>query len=313
MNISKIFNLLSNNNYQEFPVLFFTYEFEFPSLFFSDLFKKLSKIDTIFLKNIHSSLLSKELFEAEINTTFLGETRTLWLGSISDLSTAEQSKILYICQSYKGPHRIIVCCATKELPKSFSHSNIFNIDQELTHSDKESIISFFYPSLTYASIQKISGGATNLNKIDNFIMLAHYAMVLGRNSDAFVRDWLPKIIISESSLFTLSQYFFSKKNIQFWNVWNDIKYQYSSTFWTVYWTEQIWRAYYVIVMQQKNNIIDARKMAYRLPFSFIQKDWKNVTLSKLSQAHSMLYQIDWRIKNGGSEDHFDLFFYNFFM
>ena len=67
-----------------------------------------------------------------------------------------------------------------------------------------------------------------------------------------------------------------------------------------------------IVMFQKNNIIDARKMSYRLPFSFIQKDWKNTSLNELSSLHSMIYDIEWRIKNGGSEEHFDLLFYTFF-
>ncbi len=313
MSISKIFDFLSKDNYKEYPVCFFTYESQYPGLFFTDLLKRLSKIDTIILKNISSTLDSKELFEAEINTTFLGETRTLWLGSISDLSLVEQSKLVYICESYKGPHRIIVSSAIKDLPKSFSSINTFNLDQELTIKDKEAIISFFYPVLKYSSVQKISGGIVVFKKIDDFIMFAHYAMVLGKNTDLFIRDWLPKIVISDSSLFTLSQYFFSKKIIPFWNMWNNIKDQYPATFWTTYWAEQMWRAYFVIIMQQNNNIIDARKMAYRLPFSFIQKDWRNISLSKLLQAHSMLYQIEWRIKNGGSEDHFDLLFYKFFL
>jgi hypothetical protein len=313
MDVSKAFDFLYHNAYEEKPLCLFTYEHEYPVLFFTALLKHLSESPHIVLKNVSSFLENKEQLDAEMQTTFLGQTRTLWLGSLSLLSAAEQQKMFALCASYKGPHRLIICSAAKDVPKSYVSLLTVNLDQDLTSKEKFSYIAFLYPSLTYASIQKISDGHTTFKSIDSLVILANYAMVLGRNTDAFVREWLPKIIIPESSLFTLSQYFFSKKSVQFWNAWNSIKDEYPATFWTVYWSEQIWRAYYVITMQQKNNIIDARKMAYRLPFSFIQKDWRDISLESLSKAHAMLYDIEWRIKNGGSEQHFDLLFHTFML
>ena len=196
MKISKMFEVLSKNNYQEYPVVVFTYENEYPVLFFTELLQKLAKDSEIILKNISATVESQDLFETEIQTTFLGQTCSLWLGSLSNLSASEQLKIVTICGQYKGPHRIILCIAVKDLPKTFTHKTIFNIDQELTMQDKDILFSFLYPTLTYASVQKISAGIASFKSIDNLIMLAHYAMVLGRNTDVFVHDWLPKIIIT---------------------------------------------------------------------------------------------------------------------
>ena len=311
MNVSTVFDLLSSDNYEDNPVCIFTYEHEYPVLFFSALLQRLKQLETISLKNISDVLENRERFDTEIQTTFLGKRLTLWLGSISTItSSSEQLKIFTACASYRGPHRLLFCIATKDIPKSFSSYVIINVDQELTAIEKNRVISFLYPSLTYAAIQKIEG-ILHSTSLDMLVVLAQYGMVIGRNADAFVKDWLPKLITSESSLFLLSQYFFAKKSSLFWNCWNTIKDEYPSTFWTVFWSEQLWRAYYVVVMQQNNMIVDARKMAYRLPFSFIQKDWRLISLEELSHAQQMLYQIEWRIKNGGSEDHFDLFFQKF--
>ncbi len=314
MNLSTALATLLIKDYQQYPVCIFTYENEYPVLFFTALLQRLSQSQEIVFKNISSTLEDRTLLETELQTTFLGQTHTLWIGTLSGISqAAEKTKILNILSAYKGPHRLLGCIAAKDVTKSFTSTFFINIDQELSSQDKDVLIRFLYPSLTYASIQKIAGGISSFKTIDSLIILAHYAMVLGKNTDAFVKDWLPKIIVPESSLFALSQYFFSKKTVSFWNAWNVIKHEYPVTFWTVFWSEQFWRAYYVVLMQQHSNIIEARKMAYRLPFSFIQKDWRDTSLQELSSAHTMLYEIEWRIKNGGSEEHFDLLFSRFFL
>ena len=282
-------------------------------MFFSILLQRLSLVDSLSVKHIGEQIADQATLDAELQTTFLGQTHTLWLGNISEALDASRKKIFFAYSAqYQGPHRILCALQEKDVPKSIAQEYIIDLDEDLSIEEKNKILSFLYPSFSFQSFQKIMNAVGKITTLDHLIVLAQYSMVLGKNTDIFIKEWLSKIIIPQSSLFTLAQYFFGKKTIQFWHTWHEIKNEYPATFWTVFWSEQLWRAYFVIVFQQQNNLIEARKMAYRLPFSFLQKDWQNIELESLKNAHTMLYNIEWRIKNSGSEEHFDLLFHTFF-
>jgi hypothetical protein len=53
---------------------------------------------------------------------------------------------------------------------------------------------------------------------------------------------------------------------------------------------------------------EAKKVGYKLPFSFIQRDWKNHSIEELKQAHQGIYELDYRIKNGGDESFLEHFY-----
>ena len=56
----------------------------------------------------------------------------------------------------------------------------------------------------------------------------------------------------------------------------------------------------------------AKTMAFRLPFSFIQTDWKKYAPAELRAAHDFVYGMDHQLKNGGDAFCFDLFYSKFF-
>lgn len=319
MNISAAHEFLCSGDYEKFPSVIFIYEDEYPVLYFSTLWQRLSQQSVLSVKNISSLIDQKDQLDAQVQTTFLGQRYTLWLGSLSeDLTDGQRAHIFSLISGYQGPHRLVLAVKSDHLPKNYmSKKNkqaaaaygIVEISKTSITTYKKEILQFLYPELSYAVIES---WVTSISKLDALIMLAQYGMVVGRKSDQFVQQWIPKILPVEASLFTLAQYFFAKKPKQFFELWHNVASLYPATFWTVYWSELLWRAYYVIVLQQKQAIADARKMAYRLPFSFIQKDWRTVSLSALRSAHSLLYDIEWRVKNGASEHHFELFFTTFF-
>ena len=305
-------NALFKPEYEQYPLVAFVYKTEYPVLFFSVLLQRLSTSNDIICHRAAGLLNDYPAVQSAITTTFLGERHTLWFGDISasDLSDKDKSAFLQTLKNYMGPHRIVVAIGQADVPKSFPSDRCITVDQDLTLEDKIKLVQFLYPLLSYELIKKITFEAGNLS-LDQYVVLAQYATVVGKNTQTFVRDWINKIIIPESSLFLLAQYFFSRKKADFWKLWNSVKQEYPATFWTVFWSEQLWRAHYVVAMQQQNNVLEARSMAYRLPFSFLQKDSKTLSLTELAVAHAQIYEIEWRIKNGGSEDHFEFLFHKF--
>jgi hypothetical protein len=44
----------------------------------------------------------------------------------------------------------------------------------------------------------------------------------------------------------------------------------------------------------------AAMMTNRLPFSFVQRDWKKYSLNQIATAHTSLLKIDFQLKNGAT-------------
>ncbi len=86
---------------------------------------------------------------------------------------------------------------------------------------------------------------------------------------------------------------------------------YPEMFWVSFWSDQLWRASQYIAMQKVGDRASARSIGFRLPFSFLQRDWQTVREDKLKRAHEIMYAFDFSIKTGGSCS-FELMFLDFF-
>jgi hypothetical protein len=161
------------------------------------------------------------------------------------------------------------------------------------------------------NVTRICKGRDGIS-LDHACILMHYARLLGANTDQFVHQWLDKILMPERSLFTLSTHFFAKKPKVFFELLGHIGGEYPEIFWVSYWSESLWRAHYYVALNQTKQFGEAKKMSNRLPFSFIQRDWKLHSPSALKKAHQQLYEIDFALKNGASEGMLDLFYSKFF-
>ena len=64
---------------------------------------------------------------------------------------------------------------------------------------------------------------------------------------------------------------------------------------------------------QKRDVVQAKKMSFKLPFSFIQSDWKRANLQELKQAHQFLCTVDYNLKTGGGDYGLELMYEKFFL
>jgi hypothetical protein len=87
---------------------------------------------------------------------------------------------------------------------------------------------------------------------------------------------------------------------------------YAPTFWANFWADQIWRAYVYCDLMKQQRHTDAKKVQYKLPFSFINRDWHRYDLAELRNAHHFLTTLDFRLKNGSSELGLEHFYSQFF-
>jgi hypothetical protein len=136
--------------------------------------------------------------------------------------------------------------------------------------------------------------------------------VLGKNVDDFFAQWMTHLSEPTSSLFVLSQYFFGKKNRSFFRQWAQFAEFYLPPFWATFWADQVWRAYVFCDLMKKKKYAEAKKAQYKLPFSFINRDWSSYSLAELRNAHHFLSTLDFQLKNGFSEIGLEHFYAQFF-
>ncbi len=310
MKLEQFFNAVANEQLSPFPVLLFSAK-QYPVIFFSKLLFQLRYQYGLDPKSILFSQLSSQALQAQLVTTFLGRSDVLWLGDLSSVEPAALKKqMLSLLVSYQGPHRLIGCIHPDD--KSLQMKEVISLDEDFSEYDRRAFVTFLFPYIPSVAdaVEKLIKG-TRVSSVDQLSMIAQYAGVVGKNVTLFSDSWMKKINAPESSLFDLSSYFFGRKTEQFWNAWHLLKGEYAAPFWTTYWSEQLWRAHYVIKFYKENKITEAKQLSFRLPFSFLQRDWKNLSAIELQHAHQFLYDGDYAFKNGGSEFFLEVFYATF--
>lgn len=136
---------------------------------------------------------------------------------------------------------------------------------------------------------------------------------LCKNSDAeiFATTIAARCIRMEQSLFACAEALFAKHKTVFFVRWYAIKDTYPLPFWLSYWSEQFFRAAWYVEALRSDDRAHAKKIGYKLPFSFLNRDWKLFEPRELAQAHQALYNLDYAFKHGGSERALELFYADF--
>jgi hypothetical protein len=286
------------------PIICFVGD-EYPALFFSPIKQKLKNF--LPLVTIDSITNDAEL-KSHLEMSFLG-SKTIYC--LSPNLIESNPHLLRYLMEYKGPN--IISFFSQKL-KSTDNTLSVDLPSEINYTLFLELFTTLYPLYGKKSSSFIKNIFNNYNSLslDSSYLLMHYCILIGNKSEIFMQEWLSSIVHPEKSLFTLSTYFFAKKGPLFFELWNSISHDYSDLFWITYWSEQLFKAHAFILMNKNNNFLQAKKIAYRLPFSFIQKDWKSISLLELQNAHNHLYNLDWNIKNGLSTN-FEHFYLQFFL
>lgn len=302
----------------ETKTVFFFYSSYYPLLFLSLFFIRYKqKYPGLSFQSIEMPLLSLTQLQQQLETTFLGNPQLYWLKDLSKLEPSAQTEISHYLMSYKGPNKV-VCFITNadyidnkaatvrsmELPLAIPVHDISLLLEVIDMPLGTPIV-----ERAIKKLEKI----TDTVSLDQASLFLHYTVLLGVNNDLFFNEWVHFILTPAVSLFMLSQHFFSKKELLFFGLWKSIHAQYNEAFWTVYWSEQIWRAGMYIALRKQGALSDAKKIAYKLPFSFINNDWRHYTVGECKNAHQFLYELDYNVKNGNSLLGLDLFYTSFFL
>lgn len=259
----------------------------------------LSKLKGLGHHVMHVDLISNSRAEAlrVIESTFLGQSALIFLGNISALSVADQKYWCGFFAEYKGSNTLWYCLERTQtsneqaivIPSAVSFDIIFLLyvffyDTE----EKQRFISFF------KKIQE----RTKALSLDQACLLMQYCRVIGRNGDNFIDEMIDDLIVPQSSLFMLSDAVFQKNKKNALQLWLSMRDIFPVQFWITFWSEQVWRAYWYAYLMRMGAVVDAKKVAYRLPYSFMQKNWRLCILADLKRVHGLLYDIDIGTKGG---------------
>ena len=282
----------------------------YPLLFFHHLFSFFNR-NGLSITRLSTEQSDSGSIKALLSTmSFVGDV-TYWLEGFSDLSEKKQQDLMHYLCAYDGPHRILFFSDKQQSANDVIHS--IELPRDITMQDFLTV-----RALVSDQLHSKSNFASQLTmysdylSLDNICLLAHYELVLGKNADDFFAQWITRIIDPTSSFFILSQHFFGKKTKPFFRQWATVAEQYMPTFWVAFWADQIWRAYVYCDLMNQKQYAEAKKVQHKLPFSFINRDWQQYTLSELAAAYQILATMDFRLKNGGSEIGLEYFYGQFF-
>jgi hypothetical protein len=237
-----------------------------------------------------------------LETLFLGQAHFYWLGDISHLDAKLKKKIITYSATYTGPHRFGFFITTDQVINTSESVQNVKLDAPITSTSISLLTSFFnYPTLSSEFSEIITQNSKHLS-LEHVCMLLEYQSVISKKLIPFFKPWVSRIIVSDKNAFALSQYFFEKNQRKFWQEWQSLKENFEHEFWIYLWSDLLWQATLFIEEAHKNGPEAARKHVKRLPFSFMQKDWRQYKIKELAQTHDFLYTIDYNNKNGGSTD-----------
>jgi len=290
-------------------------QYNYPLLFFSLLFYRLKKQEHYHIVPIEIDGQKKSLIQAQLATKFLGNSLLYWMGNLTGLSWRTQELWLAYLQEYRGPHTIAFFITGDTLFPLKKNMVSVSIPDNVSYKEMV-ILQQLLPKIpskwSKQFLQQLGTQYENI-PLDLSCLLLHYALLVGKNSDIFFTEWLDNIMPLKTSLFLLSQHFFAKNSRIFFEKWLRVHNEFNLQFWIAFWSEQLWRATLYIDLANNNSYTEAKKIKFKLPFSFIQRDWKMYHVHELQHAHQFLFDVDRHLKSNGSPCSLDLFYSKFFL
>ena len=315
MRPTAFFDIVSNYSLSELTERHLCLAFfsdKYPLFFSLELFKKIEAFTHLPVGVLQfSNELSLQQIIATLEVSFLGEKRYYAIkSSSSPVDLNAQATLAAYLQKYKGPHTIIFFSTVSfastqkeilciDMPKALSLQDYTKLYKWVHETDKSS----HFSELLFKQKATL--------ELEQALSLMRYDMVLGRSKEDFFMTYMPLLVKHEESLFTLSQHFFGLQPEKFFTVLAPLELVYPLEFWVAFWLEQIWQALIFIETAATQGPLVAKTSVSRLPFSFIQKDWKNFSSEFLIRAHAELYKFDHAFKNGVSETGLHIWYIDF--
>lgn len=302
--------------WQTHPNLCFTGK-AYESTWFYMLFEHLRKKNLLSnpYQRLFTDSMEKNVLHGTLGQSILGATSFFWLGEVSDEKETKQSlELIDFLIAYKGPHSIAYFINQSSKALQSKNLEAIILPHEITLAIVIELAQFFGISLDAKKktlLKNIFSSESSLS-LDQACMLIQYLELISTKYIDDYAEMLSSMVGSTPSLNILSEYFFSKNTKAFFATWSKIHASYPDVFWITFWAEQIWKAYFVIDSLKQKNFVLAKKMSYRLPYTFINRDWQKTESQSLINAYNFLYQTDYALKTGSTFYFLDLFYANYF-
>ena len=278
-----------------------------PTVFLATLFSRIKEQYPGSSLDVEDRSLPESM--VHLRMSFLGNSLLYFVKNTHSLSITEKRMWNQYLSTYEGPH----CLLVSDSPRSTTETMLaIEVPEKVDSVLYSSLFRFFYPetALDTGFVRKLFMQQPMIT-LEAAMTLMTYQTVIGKNADLFFKNWFARIHTPQKSLFQLSQYFFAQQPQQFFNYWRGCKEDYPEEFWISYWSEQLWHATLFISRASTEGIDSAQAQAYRLPFSFIERDWKRYTPQVLVKAHQFLYQFDYTLKNSIASHGLELMYHLF--
>ena len=282
---------------------------QIPANFIRILLKSIEKKQaTTFLVLPISNSADWQQAKSRLEMSFLGQQAYYWLSTF-DLDLKLRRELCAYLNNYEEPHAVLLFSKASDLPEELAKLR-FDLDAQGGNLVARllSPTSSFRVEQFLKQVQHVLKTSLTVEQAATLIPYAE----LTRDFSEFDLDWLSLIVPTEQSLFDLSKFFLFRDRLSFYNLWQLTCAKYAPQFWIAFWSEQIFRAHWFIFYQKKQDHVLAKQIGSRLPFDFVKTGWRYLDVGCLIEAHDLLYQIDWQLKQGGSELWLELFFNNFF-
>lgn len=254
-------------------------------------------------------------FKAQLATSFLGMSCVYWLGDVTSLKAKQKEELLGYLATYQGPHKIIFFVDAKTTLGKSKSMQVITLQDKYFYQDAKALLSaqdaqqMHKTAMFLHEIYKIKNSFT----LDELSLLQNYQDFITHDMKKFCQSWATRLVIPETSLFTLSQLFFEKKEEAFFRLWLSMKDLYSEMFWVAFWSDQLYRAYFFIAFTQRDNFLAAKQTSFGLPFSFMKQSYKLYQPYELHRAHQAMYAIDTALKHGAHPYIIDQWYVHFFV
>jgi hypothetical protein len=300
------------------PNLCFTGE-EFSPLFFNALLSYTEKNNLLPYPKLNLNIADKKLMIATLNQSVLGTSGVFWLSEVLEEGEKGKGKnkqdIVDTLLNYQGPHHILYFIPKHTKLSCGSGTTVIDIPITIDYALFELVL-FFLGIVVHDKklelIKKIFKETKTIT-LDTACMFINYLELINLKHLDQLSYYLAYITKTQPSLNQLSDFFFANQATNFFSLWSKVESEYSDMFWIAFWSEQIWKAHHVIGYLKKSDFTNAKRMSFRLPYSFINLYWKNFSQQKCTHLYNQLYLIDMKIKQGVTHSvGLTFFFFSYF-
>jgi len=289
----------------------------YPATFFYFLFTNFRQGNLLpaSYQRLFIETIDRRTLQATLNQSVLGMNSFFWLGNATaERESKEQLEMLNMLVSYQGPHTVAFFVDADAKIVAKKNEQFIYVPEALNYQEFEQLLALFGQPLDVrkrAALKKIFTTSAPIALDTCCMMLAYLELIASKYVDEY-EDLFSRLVGSLPTLSQLTEFFLAKNATAFFQVWSKVNASYPDVFWIIFWTEQLWKAYYVTQFMKDKNFVAAKRMSFRLPYSFINRDWQRVNGHELVQAYAFLYRMDYALKRGSTFCSMDLFYTNYF-